>query len=102
MPFCCRRATSRGGICYSAGAMASKQQDREERRRSMAARIAALSTIITILPASMLAGWLLGNFVLDRLLRTFPWGSIVFTLVGAGAGFFQIIRILAPKRDNQE
>jgi F0F1-type ATP synthase assembly protein I len=51
-----------------------------------------------ILPASMAAGWLLGYFVIDRYLSSFPWGSIVFTLFGAGVGFFEIVKILIPSR----
>jgi F0F1-type ATP synthase assembly protein I len=51
-----------------------------------------------ILPASMAAGWLLGYFVVDRFLSSFPWGSIVFILFGAGTGFFEIVRILIPAR----
>ena len=62
------------------------------------ARFARLSAILMILPASMAAGWLLGYYVVDRYLSTFPWGSIVFTLIGAGAGFFEIVKILIPSR----
>ncbi len=74
--------------------------NQEPRRRissdSTAAGIARLSAIITILPASMAAGWVLGYFTVDRYLHLFPWGSITFTLIGAGAGFYEIIKILAP------
>lgn len=59
------------------------------------ARMARLSAIITILPASMAAGWVLGYYVVDRLFGTFPWGAVSATLLGAGAGFYEIIRILA-------
>jgi F0F1-type ATP synthase assembly protein I len=58
--------------------------------------LARLSGIIMILPASMAAGWLIGYYVLDRYLHTFPWGSIVLILSGAGAGFYEIVKILAP------
>ncbi len=60
--------------------------------------IARLSAIITILPASMAAGWVLGYFLVDRTLNIFPWGSIIFTLLGAGAGFYEIVKILIPDR----
>lgn len=59
------------------------------------ARMARLSAIITILPASMAAGWVLGYYVVDRLFGTFPWGTVSAILLGAGAGFYEIIRILA-------
>jgi F0F1-type ATP synthase assembly protein I len=56
-----------------------------------------LSAIITILPSAMAAGWILG-YLLDRLAGTFPLLAIVTTLIGAGAGFYQIARILAGER----
>ena len=68
-------------------------------RRSPGANLARLSGIIMILPASMAAGWVMGYFLLDSSLHIFPWGSIVLTLLGAGAGFYEIMRILAPDRD---
>ncbi|MBM3791613.1 MAG: hypothetical protein FJW35_14865 [Acidobacteria bacterium] len=57
-------------------------------------RLGRLSAIILILPSSMAAGWLLGYFLIDRLFDSFPWGSIIATLTGAGAGFYEIVRIL--------
>jgi len=67
--------------------------------RTGAAWLSKLSAIITILPASMAAGWVLGYYLLDRYLQIFPWGSIVFTILGAGAGFYEIVKLLAPDRD---
>ena len=43
----------------------------------------------------MAAGWVLGYYVVDRLFGTFPWGTVSAILLGAGAGFYEIIRILA-------
>jgi F0F1-type ATP synthase assembly protein I len=53
-----------------------------------------LSSIIMILPGSMAAGWFLGYYILDRYLTRFPWGSLGLTFLGAGAGFYEIIRLL--------
>jgi len=44
----------------------------------------------------MAAGWMLGYFLVDHYLHIFPWGSIILTLLGAGAGFYEILRILGP------
>jgi F0F1-type ATP synthase assembly protein I len=63
---------------------------------SFYARLGRLSAIVMILPASMLAGWLLG-YLFDRLLGTFPVVAIIATLLGAAAGFYQIVRILMPR-----
>ena len=62
--------------------------------QSFFSRLGRLSSIIMILPGSMAGGWILGYYVLDRYLTKFPWGSLIFTFVGAGAGFFEIIRLL--------
>ena len=67
---------------------------------SIYARVGHLSAIITILPASMAGGWALGYFAVDRFLHTYPWGGIIGTLLGAGAGFYEIVRLLM--RDQRE
>jgi F0F1-type ATP synthase assembly protein I len=61
-------------------------------------RLGRLSSIILVLPGSMAGGWLLGYFVVDRMLSTFPWGSVLVTLLGAGAGFYEIVKILIQDR----
>jgi F0F1-type ATP synthase assembly protein I len=53
-----------------------------------------LSAIIVILPSSMAAGGMLGYYLLDRFLGIYPWGTILMTLFGAGAGFYQIVKLL--------
>jgi F0F1-type ATP synthase assembly protein I len=59
--------------------------------------MARLSAILTILPASMGAGWILGYLLIDRFLHVYPWGSLGFTLIGAGGGFYEIVKILGQK-----
>jgi F0F1-type ATP synthase assembly protein I len=61
---------------------------------SFYARIGRLSSIIFILPSSMAVGGLLGYFVVDRYFGMYPWGTVVFVLLGAAAGFWEIIKIL--------
>jgi F0F1-type ATP synthase assembly protein I len=63
-------------------------------------RMGKLSAIVTILPASMAAGWVLGYYLVDKLFGTFPWGAVSATLLGAGAGFYEIIQILAIDRQD--
>lgn len=79
--------------------MRNKEQGDQRNPHSHGLRLARLSGIITILPASMAAGWILGYFLVDRYLHIFPWGSIILTLLGAGAGFYEILEILAPNGD---
>jgi F0F1-type ATP synthase assembly protein I len=63
------------------------------------ARFSRLSVIITILPASMAGGWVAGYYLVDHFFGTFPWGSLAVTLIGAGAGFYEIIRLLSKDKN---
>ncbi len=69
-----------------------------ESRPSFYSALSRLSAIITIIPASMAAGWMFGHYVIDRYLGSSPWAGILFILIGAGAGFYEITRILTDKR----
>ena len=69
-----------------------------ERGSSFYSALGQLSAIIIILPASMAGGWLFGHYLVDRYLGSGPWGGIVFILVGAAAGFYEIFRILFSSR----
>ena len=66
--------------------------------QSFYARMSRLSSIIMILPGSMAGGWILGYYVLDRYVTKFPWGSLILTFLGAGAGFYEIVRLLMTDR----
>jgi ATP synthase protein I len=48
--------------------------------------------IATILPAAIGLGYLAG-YGLDRLLHTYPWCTIGFSVLGIAAGFREVIRI---------
>ncbi len=61
---------------------------------SFYARIGRLSSVIFILPSCMAVGGLLGYYVVDRYLGVYPWGTVIFVLLGAAAGFFEIVKIL--------
>jgi len=51
----------------------------------------------------MAVGWVLGYYILDRLMGTYPWCSIIMLLLGAGAGFYEITKILVDvQRDKGE
>lgn len=82
--------------------MHSERESSKPGRPASGVWVARLSGIIAILPASMAAGWMIGYCLVDRFLATFPWGSILLTMAGAGAGFYEIIRILAPRQGNDK
>jgi F0F1-type ATP synthase assembly protein I len=64
-------------------------------------RIGRLSSIIFVLPSCMAVGGLLGYYVVDRYLATYPWGTVIFVLLGAAAGFYEIIKILILDQRNK-
>ncbi len=43
----------------------------------------------------MAAGGGLGYYLIDNYFGTYPWGMVVFVLLGAVAGFYEIFKILA-------
>ncbi len=61
---------------------------------SFYSRLARLSSVVLVIPSSMAAGWIFGRYVFDRYLSTYPYGTIGFTLLGAGVGFYEIVKIL--------
>jgi F0F1-type ATP synthase assembly protein I len=75
------------------------KEDNPNRESNFYAALGRLSAIITIVPASMAGGWVMGHYLLDRYVGTGPWGGIVFLLIGAGAGFFEITKLLLTKSD---
>jgi F0F1-type ATP synthase assembly protein I len=68
---------------------------------SFYSRFGRLSSLILLIPASMAAGWILGYFVLDRFLLSFPWGSILAMFIGAGAGFYETYKILVSNQERK-
>lgn len=67
-----------------------------EEKRRFYRMLAQYSSIIFVLPSSLLAGYFIG-YVLDGYFETFPWLSLVFIFLGAAAGFFEVFRILSKK-----
>jgi F0F1-type ATP synthase assembly protein I len=65
------------------------------------AGLGRLSSLILLIPASMAAGWILGYFVLDRFLLSYPWGSLLATFIGAGAGFYETYKILVSDQERK-
>jgi F0F1-type ATP synthase assembly protein I len=69
---------------------------------SIYVRIGRLSSVILALPCSMAVGWAIGHFLIDRFLPTYPWGTVGFILLGAGAGFYEIVQILNVDQRSQD
>jgi ATP synthase protein I len=73
-----------------------REKKDDDRRRDSYRMIAQYSSIIFLLPSSLLVGYLIGRF-LDGYFETFPWLTMVFLLLGGAAGFVQVFRILNRK-----
>lgn len=53
--------------------------------------------------ASIIAGFVIGQWVDKRFNHTdFPWGMLVFTLLGAAAGFINLYRLISATDRNQK
>jgi F0F1-type ATP synthase assembly protein I len=76
------------------GDVAQMKEDSPHQHSNFYAAIGRLSAIITIIPASMAGGWIMGHYLVDRFLGTGPWGGIVCLFLGAGAGFYEITKLL--------
>ena len=64
---------------------------------SFYSKLGRLSAIVTILPSAMGGGWLLGYYLIDQRLHSFPLGSVALTFLGAAAGFYEIYKILTSE-----
>ena len=76
------------------------KEDGTGRETNFYASLSKLSAIITILPASMAGGWIMGHYLVDRLFGSGPWGGIACLFVGAGAGFYEIARLLTKVKES--
>ena len=67
--------------------------------KKTAARFAEYSSLALMLPASTVAGFLIGRW-LDSILGT-TWLKILFLVLGSAAGFVELIRrIMRDSRDD--
>ncbi len=73
------------------------KEDNSRREMNFYVALGKFSAVITIVPASMAAGWIFGHYLVDRVFGTGPWGAIAFLFVGAGAGFYEIAKLLMSK-----
>lgn len=61
-------------------------------------KIAALSSLVLMLPSSIAVGLFLG-YLLDKLLGTHPWMLLTFTILGIASGFWSLLRGLNKYRE---
>ncbi len=56
-------------------------------------KIADLSSVVLMLPSSIIVGLFMG-YMLDRWLGTRPWLLLIFTVLGIVSGLLSLIRAL--------
>ena len=69
-------------------------------RRPDIRRLAELSSIAMILPASIAVGLFMG-YLLDRWLGTEPWLLLIFTILGIVSGLLSLFRALKKEMKDE-
>ncbi|MGQ9618429.1 MAG: AtpZ/AtpI family protein [Candidatus Aminicenantia bacterium] len=69
--------------------MVEKKEKREE---------ILLSSLGLMFPASILVGVGLG-YLLDNFLKTFPYLTVIFTVLGIFAGFYNVLKVYWKMKD---
>ena len=64
-------------------------QDRKSHRR-----LAVYSSLIFILPTTLVGGYYLG-YLVDQRLDSDPWGAVIGVFLGMIASFVQLFRLLS-------
>ncbi len=64
------------------------------RDRKSYRRLAVYSSLIFILPSTLVGGYYLGYFV-DKRLNSEPWGAVIGVFLGMIAGFVQLFKLLS-------
>ncbi len=78
-----------------AGMAQTPMEPNTERRRTYAL-LARYTSIIFLLPSTVVGGYFLGRW-LDGKLETYPWLTLVLVLMGTVAGFVEVFRLLMRK-----
>lgn len=63
------------------------EEEKEETNRKTGIAYAAAFSLFAAVATGLLAGWLL-----DRWLGTWPWLLVTGVILGAAAGFYELIR----------
>ncbi|MBI5057965.1 MAG: AtpZ/AtpI family protein [Nitrospirae bacterium] len=78
-----------------------KPSNEKEKKRELFRYLGVASTVGINLVISTFIGFALGYYLLDRYFGTFPWLTLVFTLLGIVAGFKFLFRIASRiSKDN--
>ncbi|MBI4847390.1 MAG: AtpZ/AtpI family protein [Nitrospirae bacterium] len=78
-----------------------KPSNEKEKKRELFRYLGVASTVGINLVISTFIGFALGYYLIDRYFGTFPWFTLVFTLLGIAAGFKFLFKIVSRiSKDN--
>lgn len=83
--------------------MPERKPEKEKQKKGDFIRYLALASTVGInMVVSTFVGFSLGYWIVDKYLNTYPWFTIVLTLLGIAGGFRYLFRIAkkAEERDN--
>ena len=72
-----------------------KPSDDREKKAEFFRYLGVASTVGINLVISTFIGFAIGYYLLDRTFHSFPWFTVLFTLLGIAAGFIYLFRITA-------
>jgi ATP synthase protein I len=72
-----------------------KPSNEKEKKGEFFRYLGIASTVGINLVISTFIGFALGYYLLDRFFNTFPWLTIIFTLLGIIAGFKYLFKIVS-------
>jgi len=81
---------------------ARKPSNDKEKKRELFRYLGVASTVGINLVISTFIGFAIGYYLLDKYFDTFPWLTIIFTLMGIVAGFKYLFKVASKMSDKTE
>lgn len=81
---------------------ARKPSNDKEKKRELFRYLGVASTVGINLVISTFIGFALGYYLLDKYFDTFPWLTIIFTLLGIVAGFKYLFKVASKMSDKTD
>ena len=81
---------------------ARKPSNDKEKKRELFRYLGVASTVGINLVISTFIGFAIGYYLLDKYFDTFPWLTIIFTLLGIVAGFKYLFKVASKMGDKTD
>jgi len=80
----------------------NNDKSRKEKKRSYLRYLGIASTVGINMVVSTFVGFALGYWVIDRLLDSYPWFTLIMTLLGIIGGFIYLFRIASQAGERSD